>query len=220
MEKQNISELLQKIRENPYREIIITAPHSGNIEFVLKKTGSAVNGPSGKYKEKPGTLLAYLTRENNKKPIFAPEKGEISELAKLKDGDFVQAGTPLLKIKHYLTKKEVIELILQQTLFLFRAPEKGKYYFLPEIDKKIKTKGCQNVLLSPGEEVLILSRMKRETYISYEGPRGLIYIVYFKQGQSLNSGDILFGICPKEDLEKIKEVVIKVQSEWEENNIG
>ncbi|MDQ7032132.1 MAG: biotin attachment protein [Desulfonauticus sp.] len=220
MKQRNISEFLDKIKENPYKEIVVKAPHCGYVEFVVTQKGVPVSGPEGKYKEKPGTLLAYIVRENNKKPIFALENGAISEIFPLKNKEFVQAGTPLLKIRHYLTKQEVIDLILQKTLYLVKAQEKGKYYFVPEIDKKIGTKGCQSVLLRPGEEILILNVMKREKYISYEGPKGLIYAIYFKQGQTLDCGDILFGVCPQEDLESIKEVIVKVQSEWEEVRIG
>ncbi|HCO11961.1 MAG TPA: biotin attachment protein [Desulfonauticus sp.] len=215
MKTSNIKELLDKIKENPYKTIVVKTPHCGTIEFVVGE-GEEVKGPRGKYKEQPGTLLAYLTRENNQKPLYAQERGIISKIYPFQKGDFVEANTPILEIKHYLTKEEVLELILKETLYLFRAPEKGKYYFVPEIDKRIKAKGCQKVKLHPGEEVLILSRMKRETFLPYEGPEGIIYHLYFKPGQSLNAEDILFGVCPPEDLESIKEVVLKVKSEWEE----
>lgn len=219
MKSVNIKELLAKIKQNPYKTIVVKTPHCGTIEFMVKE-GEEVQGPQGKYKEKPGTLLAYLTRENNQKPIYAHEKGIVSNLAKFQKGDFVEAHTPILEIKHYLTKEEVIELILQKTLYLFKAPEKGKYYFTPEVDKRIKAKGCQSIHLNPGDEFIILSRMKRETIIPYTGPSGLIYHIYFKPGQTLNADDILFGVCPKEEVENIKEVIVKVQSEWEEKGLG
>ena len=91
----DIKTLLEDIKKAPYRELTVFAPHSGNIEFVLKDVGTKVKGVSGTWKEKPGTLLAYLVREGNKKPLYAPEKGDVVEFCGLKDGQFVQAGTPL-----------------------------------------------------------------------------------------------------------------------------
>ncbi len=212
----DIKTLLEDIKKAPYRELTVFAPHSGNIEFVLKDVGTKVKGVSGTWKEKPGTLLAYLVREGNKKPIFAPEKGEVVEFCGLKDGQFVQAGTPLLKIRHFLTRQEVIDIILQKALSLFLAPEKGKYYFVSDVDRKIKSKGCQAVNVKEGDEILILSRMKRETIIPYQGPEGIIYALYFKPGQSVDAAQPLIGVCPQNQLEQIKDVVARIQTEWEE----
>lgn len=217
---QKINQLLEELRTNPYKEIEVKAPCSGKVKLIQTKTGEVVLGPRGKYKQKPGTLLAYLTRENNQKKICAPQKGRLSFVASLKENEFVQAGALLFKIKNHLSKQEVIKLILKEALSLFRAPEKGKYYFLPAVDKKIKAKGCQSVKVVPGEEIVILNRMKRETYVAYQGPAGVIYVVYFQPGQIVEAGDVLFGVCPERELEAIKEVVLKVQSEWEENGLG
>ena len=51
---------------------------------------------------------------------------------------FVEAGTPLMVIRHMLTRSEVEHQILKKALYLFRAPERAKYYFTPEVDKKIR----------------------------------------------------------------------------------
>lgn len=212
----DIISLLDEIKKAPYKEITVSTPHSGHIEFVVKEAGAKVNGVSGTWNEKPGTLLAYLTREGNKKPVHAPEKGEVVLFHDIKDHQFVQAGTPLLRIRHFLTRQEVIDIILKKTLHLFRAPEKGRYYFVSAIDIKLKAKGLGYVNIKEGDEVLIISRMKRETVLTYQGPAGLIYTVYFDSSESVEAGSPLLGVCPKNQLENIKDVVAKIQMSWEE----
>ena len=211
----DIKNLLRELKEAPYEEISITAPHCGVVEIVVKETGTRVHGISGLWKEKPGTLLARVEREHNKKPIYAPQKGEVVTITDAA-GRFVEAGTELFRIRHFLTKEEVIQRILRQALHLFVAPEKGKYYFTPEIDTKIKSKGCRSVLVRPGNEIFILSRMKRETLIPYNGPEGLIYTTYFEPNRSVDREEPLIGVCPENELPLIREVVARIQSEWEE----
>jgi len=212
----NIKELLDKVKASPYREIVIRAPHTGVVEFAGLKQGDKVQGPAGDYKEKPGTLLASLTREKNRKPITAPEKGEVENIRTELEGKFVEAGDPLVTIKHYLTRKEVIELILQEALYLFRAPERAKYYFVPEVDQKLKVSGKRSVKVHEGMEFLIVSRMKRETPLAYSGPDGIIYSVYFGRGDTVDEGEPLIGVCPEDQLTVIQDVVARIQSEWEE----
>lgn len=212
----NIKELLDKVKESPWREIVVTAPHTGVIEFAGLKPGEKVTGPGGDYKEKPGTLLANLTREKNKKPIYAPEKGEVESVRTELEGKFVEAGEPLATIKHFLTRKEVIELILQEALYLFCAPERAKYYFVPEVDQKLKVSGKRSVKVHEGMEFLIVSRMKRETPLAYSGPDGIIYSVYFGRGNNVDEGEPLIGVCPEDQLTVIQDVVARIQSEWEE----
>lgn len=212
----DISSLLDEIKKAPYKEITVSTPHSGHIEFVVREPGTKVSAASGPWNEKPGTLLAYLTREGNKKPVYAPEKGEVVSFHDIKDHQFVQAGTPLLEIRHFLTKQEVIDIILKKTLHLFTAPEKGKYYFAAAIDLKLKAKGLGHVNIKPGDEVLIISRMKRETVLTYEGPAGIIYTTYFDSRESVEAGAPLLGVCPKNQVENIKDVVAKIQMSWEE----
>jgi biotin carboxyl carrier protein len=212
----NVKELLEEIKASPYKEIVVRAPHTGVVEFAGLKTGEQVVGRSGSYKEKPGTQVATLTREKNRKPINAPEKGEIQSVRTELDGQFVEAGEELLTIRHFLTKNEVIELILQQALHLFRAPERAKYYFIPEVDQKLKVSGKQSVKVHEGMEILIVSRMKRETPLTYSGPEGIIYSVYFHRGDNVDADEPLLGICPEDQLSTIQDVVNRVQSEWEE----
>ncbi|MBI9081277.1 MAG: biotin attachment protein [Pseudodesulfovibrio sp.] len=212
----NIKELLDKVKASPYREIVIHAPHTGVVEFAGLKPGDRVQGLTGDYKEKPGTLLASLTREKNKKSITAPEQGQVENIRTELEGSFVEAGEPLVTIKHYLTRKEVIELVLQEALFLFRAPERAKFYFVPEVDQKLKVSGKRSVKVHEGMEFLIVSRMKRETPLAYSGPDGIIYSVYFGRGDTVDEGEPLIGVCPEDQLTVIQDVVARIQSEWEE----
>ena len=214
----DVKELLRELREEPYEKISIRAPHSGKVEFVAKEPGVRVVGPSGTWKEVPGTLLVRMERENVKKPIHAPQKGEVMSLGEVKDGQFVQAGQELMTIRHYLTREEVIARILRRSLSLFLAPEKGKYYFFPDVDIKVKTKGSQSVHIEDGMELFILSRMKRETSIRYSGPAGIIYAVYFETNDSVDRDSPLIGVCPEDQLGQIQEVVSRVQSDWEERD--
>nr|WP_279593429.1 biotin attachment protein [Pseudodesulfovibrio sp. S3-i] len=208
--------MLDKVKASPYREIVVEAPHTGVVEFAELKQGDKVRGPGGDFKEKPGTLLVNLTREKNRKPIVAPEKGVIEALHLQHEGRFVEAGEPLVTIKHYMTRKEVIELILREALFLFRAPERAKYYFVPEVDQKLKVSGKRSVKVHDGMEFLIVSRMKRETPLVYSGPEGIIYSVYFGRGDNVDEGQPLIGVCPEDQLTVIQDVVARIQSEWEE----
>jgi biotin carboxyl carrier protein len=212
----DIKLLLEELKESPYEEIDITAPHCGTVRFAVTDPGAQVLGAMGTWKEKPGTLLLHIERENNKKPIHALQKGNIKEINADLEGSFVQSGTVLVTIRHMLTREEVLQVILQKALHLFTAPEKAKYYFVPEVDQKIKSKGCQSVRLVPEMELFILSRMKRETALPYSGPEGIIYTVYFQPNENVELGEPLIGVCPGDRLELIQEVVNRVQSEWKE----
>jgi len=212
----NITEMLDQIKASPFEEIVVRAPHTGVVEFVQNKTGAKVAGPSGTWKEKPGTLLARLTREGNVKPIHSFQKGVVERIEHALAGKFVQAGTPLMHIRHFLSKDEVLDKLLRKTLFLFLAPERAKYFFVPDVDIKVKSKGCQTVEVRSGQELFIVSRMKRESQLNYTGPEGIIYAVYFETNQNVEAGAALIGVCAKEQLPAIQDVVSRVQGEWVE----
>ncbi len=214
----NIKELLEEIKASPYEEVEIIAPHTGVVEFAGLKVGDKVVGRSGTWKEKPGTLVAHLTRERNRKPLYSPRKGEIVRLCSEVEGKFVEAGQSLGMVRHFLSRKEVIEFILKKALFLFPAPERAKYFFIPEIDTKLKASGKRSVKVHDGMELFIVSRMKRETPLAYSGPEGIIHSVYFQRGDSVDAGQPLIGVCPEDQLFLIQEVITKVQSEWEEQD--
>ncbi len=208
--------MLEEIKASPYEEHDIVAPHTGGVTFAGLEPGSRVHGPQGTWKEKPGTLLVTIERERNKKPIYAPMKGEVAALYEERAGQFVEAGTPLLRLRHYLSKEEVVAMILKKALHLFRAPERAKYYFVPELDKKIKASGPKSVTAHDGMEMFIMSRMKREAPVYYTGPEGVIYAVYFNYNEVMDAGEPLIGVCPPDQFQMINDVVMRVQTEWEE----
>lgn len=213
----NISALLDEIKASPYREITVTTPHTGTVTFAGLKEGQEVLGPQGQWKERPGTLLATLERERNPKPIPALEKGIISRIYAEREGQFVEAGTPLMVIRHMLTRDEVEHAILKKALSLFTAPERAKYYFTPEVDKKIRAADSHSVVVRDGMELMIMSRMKREVPLYYSGPEGVIYAVYFKYNENIDAGAPLIGVCPQDQLPAIQDVIMRVRTEWTEH---
>ena len=213
----DISAVLEEIKASPYEEMTIVAPHCGIVTFPEGlDAGSALFGPSGTWKEKSGTLIANLERERNSKAITCPEKGEVVSVHRQLDGQFVQAGTELVRFRHFLSKDEVLQLILKKALHLFLAPERAKYYFVPAVDVKIKVSGPKAVTVRDGEELFIMSRMKREASLRYAGPEGVIYALYFTHNQNVDAGQPLIGICPPDMVDQVEEVVMRVQTEWKE----
>ncbi|GFM33446.1 biotin attachment protein [Desulfovibrio subterraneus] len=214
----DITKLLEEIKASPYEELVITAPHTGVVSFAGLEEGARVIGPTGMWKEIPGTRLATIEREHNKKTIVATEKGIVSKVYRELEGAFVEAGTPLMQLRHYLSKDEVLGIILKKALFLFNAPERAKYYFAPDADKKIKASGPKAVTVHDGQELFIMSRMKREASLSYSGPEGVIYAVYFQHNENVDAGAPLIGVCPPDQVGLIEDVVIRVQTEWVEQD--
>lgn len=216
----NITELLEEIQQSPYRDVVITAPHSGVVTFPELPENLPVHGPIGQFKEKSGTHLADIERERNSRPIYAAEKGRIARVERHLHGTFVEAGTPLLHVRHYLSKDEVLSLILKRSLSLFPAPERAKYYFVTNVDNKIKSAGIRSVTVHNGMEIFIMSRMKREQPVLYSGPEGVIYEVYFQTNENVDAGAPLVGVCPADQLSQIEDVVVRVQTEWKEREDG
>jgi len=213
---QDVKAILEEIKASPFEEVEVIAPHCGVVEFKVAGEGAKVIGPSGTWKEKPGTLLATITRERNPKPIHCTRKGEVQKIHAQLNGKFVEAGTPLMVLRHFFTKDEVTQQILKKVLFLFPAPERAKYYFAPEVDKKVKASGCQSVKVKDGMDLFIVSRMKREKPLSYVGPEGIIYAVYFSHDGNVDAGQPLISVCPEDQMDVIRDVVNRVQSDWEE----
>lgn len=214
----DITKLLEEIKASPYEEVVIHAPHTGIVSFAGLKEGDRVVGPTGMWKEIPGTRLATLDRERNKKPILSVEKGVVAKVHSELEGTFVEAGTPLVQLRHYLSKDEVLGIILKKALHLFCAPERAKYYFAPDADKKIKASGPKAVTVHDGQELFIMSRMKREAALNYAGPEGVIYAVYFQHNENVDAGAPLIGVCPPDQVGMIEDVVIRVQTEWVEQD--
>ncbi|MBQ4132375.1 MAG: biotin attachment protein [Desulfovibrionaceae bacterium] len=214
----DISKLLEEIKQTPFDEVEIISPWCGRVSCADINEDDPVSGPCGSWLEIPGTLLASVEREHNPKPVRAPEKGRIKLIRKELEGQFIEAGTPLVTLKHFLTKQEVIQIILRQALHLFNAPERAKYYFVPEVDMKIRTAGHRSVRVNDGMDLFIMSRMKREVTLPYSGPEGLIYSVYFSHNENVGAGDPLIGVCPEELMPIVEDVVARVQAEWEEQD--
>lgn len=212
----DVTKLLEEIKASPYEETPILTPHTGVVNFAGLKAGDRVTGPSGVWKEKPGTKLAVLTRERNAKNIEAHQKGSVCNIHTELEGQFVEAGTELCVIRHFLSKDEVVQVLLRHALRLFPAPERAKYYFVPQVDTKVKVSGCRSVTVQEGMELFIMSRMKREMPLYYSGPEGVIYAVYFQHNENVDAGQPLIGICPPDQLQQIEEVVMRVQTEWQE----
>ena len=214
----DVTNLLEEIKRSPYEEQEICSPHTGVVQFAEGVApGVRVEGPdSGVWPEKRGTLLLTIERERNVKSIHAPRKGEIVAVSEQCGGRFVEAGEPLLRIRHYLSRDEVIDILLKRALYQFVAPERAKYYFLPELDLKIKASGSRSVKLRDGDEVFIMSRMKREAVLPYRGPEGVIYAVYFQPNEIVDADRALIGVCPPDQLPLIQDVVARVHLEWSE----
>ena len=214
---QDVKAILEQFKASPYEEVEITAPHTGVVEFKISEPGAKVQAQTGTWKEKPGTLLATITRERNTRNIHCARKGEVQSIYSELHGTFVEAGTPLLVLRHFFSKDEVTQRILKKVLHLFNAPERAKYYFAPETDKKVKVSGCQCIRVKDGMDLFIVSRMKREKTLPYSGPEGIIYDTYFSHDQNVDAGQPLISVCPENQMDVVRDVVNRVQSDWEEH---
>lgn len=212
----DVTGLLEAIKAEPFTEMPVRAPHTGVISFSEVREGDRVMGPGGEWKEVPGTRIATITRERNPKPVAAFEKGVIQSLDLDLEGCFVEAGTEIGVLRHYLSRDEVVRIILRKSLQLFCAPERAKYYFVPDVDKKVKISGSRSVTVQDGMELFIVSRMKREVPLIYHGAEGVIYEVYFTQNENIDAGGPLIGVCPPDQIPRIEDVITRVQMDWTE----
>lgn len=210
----HFDEILSRYRSDPFHYVDIHAIHAGQVRYLLEE-GTAVEGQSGEWKHIPGTKLYQITRERNAKVVTSQTNGTISALRRELDGEFVEAGEHLLTIRHPLKKKEIIESILQEVLFIFSAPERARYYFSLDIQSRIDQKGARSVFIQPGDEIITMSLMKRDTPVYYSGEAGIIHSVYFKPGDSVDQGTPLIGVCPKNKLPLIQKIITRVKAEWE-----
>jgi len=181
----DFDEILAKYRSDPYNYIQVRAPHTGVINYRVDK-GQAVDAPSGEWMHIPGTMLFEITRENNRKPLCSPISGIVSDLRAELEGCFVEAGEALMTIRYPLKKKDIIENILKEVLYLFRAPERAKYFFALDIQSRIDKKGARSVTIKPGDEILTMSLMKRDTPVHYVGEEGVIHSVFGRSGRSVD----------------------------------
>ncbi len=210
----HFDEIISRYRSDPYDYVDMYAIHTGKVRFLVGEN-SEVEGVSGEWKHLPGTPLYEINRERNPKVVTSKTNGTISSICHDLDGKFVEAGEKLLTIRHPLKKKEIIEAILQEVLFLFEAPERARYYFAMDVQSRIDQKGARSVFIQPGDEIITMSLMKRDTPVFYTGEPGIIHSVYFKPGDSVDQGIPLIGICAEDKLPLVQKVITRVKAEWE-----
>jgi len=213
----DFDEVLGKYHSDPYEYVDIHAVHTGRVHFLVEE-GGQVDGVSGEWKHIPGTPLFEITRERNLKKITATTNGVVSALSSELDGSFVEAGEKLMTIRHPLKKKEIIESILKDVLYIFPAPERAKYFFSLDVQSRIDKKSAREVSVKPGDEIIIMSLMKRDTPVYYSGEKGVIHSVYFKPGISVDQGAPLMGVCPIDKLPLIEKIITRVKADWDKKD--
>jgi len=210
----NLNDLLRRYRSHPFEDYPVETPHTG-IVFLKVKEGQTVKGPSGEWLHRLGTLLYVIERERNVKRMTALWSGQVNGIRLNIEGQFVEAGELLFSIRHQLDKEEIIDRILTQVLYILPAPQRARYFLAPEISAKMEKRPEEGVFIDSGDEVLIMSLMKRDTVISYESVPGALYKVYFKSGDTVEQGSPLLGICPPDKLQYVQKVIQRIRTEWE-----
>ncbi len=210
----DFDELLSKYKSDPYDYVDVYAVHTGKITFKVME-GQQVDAASGEWLQVPGTSLYEINRERNPKIIVAQTNGTVTGIITELDGRFVEAGEKLMTIKHPLKKKEIIENIFREVLYLFYAPETAKYFFSMDIQSRIDKKGARSITIDQGEEIITMSLMKRDTPVYYNGERGVIHSIYFKPGISVKQGEPLIGVCALEKLPLIQKIITRVKADWD-----
>ncbi len=216
-EEIDFDEILAKYHSDPFEYVDIFAEHTGKVRFLIEE-GNEVEAVSGEWKHIPGTPLFEITRERNPKKITATTNGVVSSLCAEHEGRFVEAGEKLMTIRHPLKKKEIIERILQEVLYIFPAPERAKYFFSLDIQSRIEKQSAREVSVKAGDEIIIMSLMKRDTPVYYSGESGVIHSVYFQPGISVDQGAPLIGVCPTDKLPLIKKIITKVKADWDQQS--
>lgn len=216
-EEIDFDEILGRYHSDPYEYVDIFAEHTGKVRFLVEE-GSEVAAVSGEWKHIPGTPLFEITRERNPKKNTATTNGVVSSLHYEHEGRFVEAGEKLMTIRHPLKKKEIIERILQEVLYIFPAPERAKYFFSLDIQSRIEKQSAREVSVKAGDEIIIMSLMKRDTPVYYSGESGVIHSVYFQPGISVDQGAPLIGVCPMDKLPLIKKIITKVKADWDQHS--
>ncbi len=209
----DFDEILNTYRADPYDYIDIRTAHTGVVNFKVNEE-DPVEGLTGEWHHIPGTLLYEIDRQRNCKPIHSHTNGLVAQLEVEMHGQFVEAGKKIMTIRHPLKKREIIDNILRKVLTIFHAPERAKYFFSLDIEAKIKQYGQRSVLVKPGDEILTMSLMKRDTPVYYDGEPGIIHSLYFKTGDSIDQGEAMIGFCPEEKLPLIQKIINRVKAEW------
>lgn len=210
-----LTQILQRFKANPYKIYPVFTPHTGKIIEFKVKEGDEVKGPSGKWLEKPGTPLFILEREKNPKIIRAQYEGIAQNIRTDLLNRFVEAGEKVLEIRHLLSQEEVISEVLLKALLVIQAPETARYILTPELSKRLEKEGLGKVIVKEGDELLIMTFMKRETpiYLQEKGSF-VIYQLYFKPFELVKAGSPLLGLCPVEDLPYLEKIIQRIKEEW------
>ena len=213
---QKLNKILQRLRANPYKIYKVTTPHTGYLRELKVKEGDEVKGPSGKWLEKPGTPLFVLERERNLKTIRAKINGTVQNLRTDLLNCFVEAEETILEIRHPLSQQEVISEILLHALYIIKAPETARYILSPEIAKRLEKEGTKKVRVRNGDELMIMTFMKRETpiFLEEEG-EFVLYQVYFNPFELVEAGKPLLGLCPEKDLPYLEKIISRIKQEWD-----
>jgi acetyl/propionyl-CoA carboxylase alpha subunit len=210
----DFDQILSKYKSDPYGYVEVCAVHTGRVQFKVVN-GDEAHAPSGEWQHIPGTALYEINRERNPKMVNSQTSGTVMDIRSELDGQFVEAGEKLMTIRHPLKKKEIIEGILKDVLYLFPAPETAKYFFGLDIQSRIDKKGARSVSIENGDEIITMSLMKRDTPVYYTGEGGVIHSVYFKPGVSVRQGEPLIGVCSPEKLQLIQKIITKVKADWD-----
>jgi len=210
----HFDEILSRYRSDPYDYVDMHAVHAGQVRFLVDD-GDKVKGVSGKWQHIPGSSLYEITRERNPKVISSKTNGTVSYMNREAEGQFVESGAKLMTVRHPLKKKEIIESILQEVLYLFVAPERARYFFSMDVQSRIEQKGARSIFIKPGDEIITMSLMKRDTAVLYSGEPGILHSIYFKPGDSVDQGTALIGVCPEDKLAVVQKVITRVKAEWE-----
>lgn len=213
---QSVTDIVKELESNPYQIIPIYATYSGVLHYGDIHVGDTVFPAMGKWQEIPPTVLATITRERIHKAVVTQKKAIVEMIFPELEAMFVQAGTQIMTLKHYYSKEEVLEIVLKHSLSLFCAPERAKYYFIPEIEKKITAFGSHSVHVHEGMPLFIMSRMKREVTLDYSGPSGIIYSIYCQPSQNIDVNTPLIGVCEEAMLPDIEEIVSTIQCRWQD----
>jgi len=210
----DFDQILSQYRADPYEYIDVRTSHTGRIHFRAAEE-QAVEGLTGEWHHINGTLLYQLERERNVKPVHSGINGVVSSVERDLEGQFVEAGVKVMTIRHPLKKREIIDRILRTVLSMFAAPERAKYFFALDIQSRIDKHGERSIAIKPGDEILTMSLMKRDTPVLYQGEPGIIHSVYFAPGATMDQGQPLIGVCSEEKLPLIQKIISRVKSEWE-----
>lgn len=210
-----LNEILKNLKAHPFKIYPVLTPHTGYLKEFKVKEGDKVLGPSGKWLEKPGTPLFVLEREKNLKVIKAKVDGIVKNLKLDLLNRFVEAEEIVLEIQHPLSQEEVISELLLSTLYIIRAPETARYILSPSLLQRIEKQGLGKVKVKKGDELLIMSFMKREVPIYFEEEGSfIIYKLYFSPFEVVPAEKPLIGLCPEKDLPYLEKIIKHIKEEW------